>query len=213
VREAGRKKPHAKRRTESDLLIPLGLRVKFRRMLEPLAGALIASRVSPSTITILGFVPAVIAGVAFGRGMVRTGGILLGVAGLFDLADGLVARLGNKETKFGALLDSTIDRYSEIAVFAGLAILFRGEATLYGVVLALCGSLMVSYLKARAEGLGFACNAGMLQRPERLVILILGALIGTTVLMWAIWLIAILANVTAVERLLKVRSLMARSGK
>ena len=207
------KKAGAGRQTEKDLLIPLGLRVKFRKMLEPLAKGLSASRVSPSTLTVLGLIPAVIAGIGFGKGMVRTGAIFVGISGLFDLADGLVARLGNKETKFGALLDSTIDRYSEIAIFIGLAILYRGEATLYGVILALCGSLMVSYLKARAEGLGFSCEAGMLQRPERLVIIIVSALIGTTVLKWAIWLVAVLANVTAVERLLKVRSLMGKSGR
>jgi CDP-diacylglycerol--glycerol-3-phosphate 3-phosphatidyltransferase len=192
------------------LLIPLGFRVWFRKLLEPLARALDASHVSPNVLTVLGFVPAIGAGVAFGKGMVRFGGILLGVSGLFDLSDGLLARLGNKETKFGALLDSTIDRYSEIAVFVGLAIFYRGEAALYGVLLALVGSLMVSYLKARAEGLGFSCKSGMLQRPERLVILILGALIGANVLKWAIWLVAVLANITAVERLIRTRSLMGK---
>jgi CDP-diacylglycerol--glycerol-3-phosphate 3-phosphatidyltransferase len=195
------------------LLIPLSLRVRFRRLLEPVAAALIATRVSPSTITVLGIIPAVVAGVAFGKGMVRSGGILLGVSGLFDLADGLVARLGHKETKFGALLDSTVDRYTEIVIFIGLAVLFRGEAALYGVLSALCGSLMVSYVKARTEGLGEKCDAGMLQRPERLVILIIGALISPTVLKWAIWLVAVLANVTALERLLKVRSAMNRPGQ
>ncbi|HVP57078.1 MAG TPA: CDP-alcohol phosphatidyltransferase family protein [bacterium] len=192
------------------MLIPLGLRVWFRKLLEPLAKALSAAHVSPNTLTVLGFVPAVGSGVAFAKGMVRLGGVLLGVSGLFDLSDGLLARLGNKETSFGALLDSTIDRYSEIAVFIGLAIFYRGENALYGVLLALAGSLMVSYLKARAEGLGYACKTGMLQRPERLVILILGALIGAKVLGWAIWLVALLANITAVERLLRTRSIMGK---
>jgi CDP-diacylglycerol--glycerol-3-phosphate 3-phosphatidyltransferase len=192
------------------LLIPLGLRVWFRKLLEPLARALDASHISPNALTVLGFVPAIGAGVAFAKGMVRLGGILLGVSGLFDLSDGLLARIGNKETKFGALLDSTIDRYSEIAVFIGLAIFYRGEVALYGVLIALAGSLMVSYLKARAEGLGFSCTGGMLQRPERLVILILGALIGANVLKWAIWLVAVLANITAVERLIRTRSLMGK---
>jgi CDP-diacylglycerol--glycerol-3-phosphate 3-phosphatidyltransferase len=195
---------------EMDLLIPPGLRVWFRTLLEPLARALDASHVSPNALTVLGFLPAIGAGVAFAEGMVRLGGILLGVSGLFDLTDGLLARIGNKETKFGALLDSTIDRYSEIAVFIGLAIFYRGEAALYGVLIALAGSLMVSYLKARAEGLGFSCKSGMLQRPERLVILILGALIGANVLRWAIWLVAVLANITAVERLIRTRSLMGK---
>ena len=198
---------------EKDLLIPLRLRVWFRKLLEPLARALGASGVSPSTLTVLGLIPAVAAGVAFARGEVRLGGALMIVSGLFDLSDGLLARLGNKETKFGALLDSTIDRYAELAAFAGLAVLFRGEVALYGVLAALAGSMMVSYVKARAEGLGFPCQGGMLQRPERFVILILGALIGVTVLKWAIWLIAVLANITALERLVRTGSLMRKQGQ
>jgi CDP-diacylglycerol--glycerol-3-phosphate 3-phosphatidyltransferase len=192
------------------LLIPLGLRVWFRKLLEPLARALDAGHVSPNALTVLGLFPAVGAGVAFAAGRVRLGGILVGVSGLLDLSDGLLARLGNKETKFGALLDSTIDRYSEIAIYVGLAVFYRGEPTLYGVLAALAGSLMVSYIKARTEGLGFACGSGMLQRPERLVILILGALIGANVLKWAIWLVAVLANITALERLIRTRALMGK---
>jgi CDP-diacylglycerol--glycerol-3-phosphate 3-phosphatidyltransferase len=191
------------------LLIPLTIRTKFRRLLEPPAKVLIATGVSPSTITLLGVIPAVLSAVAFGKGAVRTGGVLMGVAGLFDLADGLVARLGKKETTFGAFLDSTVDRYTEIAIFIGLAVLYRQDVTLYGVLAALGGSLMVSYTKARAEGLGVPCSGGMLQRPERMVIVILGALIGATVLKWAIWLLAVLANATALERLLRTRAAIA----
>jgi len=191
------------------LLIPLSIRTKFRRLLEPPARALIATGVSPSAITLLGIIPAVLSAVAFGKGLIRTGGVLMGVAGLFDLADGLVARLGRKESTFGAFLDSTVDRYAEIAIFVGLAVLYRQDVALYGVLAALGGSLMVSYTKARAEGLGVACPGGMMQRPERMVILILGALIGAAALPWAIWLLAVLANATAIERLLRTRSAMA----
>jgi CDP-diacylglycerol--glycerol-3-phosphate 3-phosphatidyltransferase len=194
-----------------ELLIPLTIRNKFRRLLEPPARVLIATKVSPSTITLIGIIPAVASGIAFGKGSVRLGGVLMGVSGLFDLADGLVARLGSKESKFGAFLDSTVDRYSEIAIFIGLAVLFRQDATLYGVLLAIAGSMMVSYTKARAEGLGVACPGGMLQRPERMVIVIVGALIGARALVWAVWLVAVLANATAVERLLRTRSAMRGS--
>ena len=127
--------------------------------------------------------------------------------------DGLVARVGNKQTDFGALLDSTLDRFAEIAIFIGLAVYFQGTATLYGAVLALTGSLMVSYVRARAEGLGAACQGGLLQRPERFIILLLGALLGASFLKWAIWIIAVLANVTAIERLLRVRAHMSVSGR
>lgn len=196
------------------MLIPLAIRTGFRRLLEPAALFLSRSRVSPSAITILGVIPAIAGGVAFARGSVRLGAILMGISGLFDLADGLVARLGKKESRFGAFLDSTLDRYSEIAIFIGLAVLFRGGPGFYGVLLALAGSMMVSYTKARAEGLGAACQGGMLQRPERMVIVILGGLIGVRVLEWAVWVVAVLANLTAVERLVRVGRAMrsSRSG-
>jgi CDP-diacylglycerol--glycerol-3-phosphate 3-phosphatidyltransferase len=135
--------------------------------------------------------------------------VLVGISGLLDMMDGLVAKIGKQQTRFGALLDSTVDRYGELAIFIGLAVLFEGTVSFIGVMLALCGSLMVSYVKARAEGLGFTCEAGILQRPERLVIILLGALLGIGFLKWAIWLVAVLANVTALERLLKVRKLAA----
>ena len=190
------------------MLIPLTIRLKFRRLLEPLARGFIAAGISPSTLTLIGLIPAVAAAVAFGKGAVRWGAVLTGVSGLFDLADGLVARMGKKETRFGALLDSSIDRYSEIAIFIGLAVLYRDGMGLIAVLLALAGSMMVSYTKARAEGLGAQCSSGMLQRPERMVLVVIGGLIGSTVLVWILWILAVLSNITAVERLLKVRATM-----
>lgn len=190
------------------MLIPLSLRLKFRSMLKPLAKALSSGKVHPNTITVIGLVPAIVAGFVFARGMVRLGGIFVGISGVLDLMDGLVAKVGNKQTKFGAILDSTLDRYGEIAVFVGLAALYRESTALYGVILALCGSLMVSYVKARAEGLGFSCESGLLQRPERLVIILVGALAGVDYLKWAIWTVAVLANITAVERLVRVKGPM-----
>ena len=191
------------------MLIPLSLRLKFRSMLEPLARALSSGKVHPNTITVMGLVPAILAGFAFAVGRVRLGGIFLGISGLLDLMDGLVAKISNRQTSFGAILDSTLDRYGEIAVFVGLAVLYRETTTLYAVMLALCGSLMVSYVKARAEGLGFSCESGLLQRPERLVIILVGALAGVGYLKWAIWIVAVLANATAVERLIRVKGPMS----
>jgi CDP-diacylglycerol--glycerol-3-phosphate 3-phosphatidyltransferase len=195
------------------VLIPLSIRVKFRSMLEPMARALSSGRVHPNTITIIGLIPAVFAGIAFSRGMVRTGGLFLGISGVLDLLDGLVARIGNKQSNFGAILDSTLDRYAEIAVFIGLAALYRDSIVLFAVMLALCGSLMVSYVKARAEGLGFSCDTGLLQRPERLVIIMIGAFAGMRFLEWAIWIVAVLANATAIQRLIKVKGPMGQGGR
>jgi CDP-diacylglycerol--glycerol-3-phosphate 3-phosphatidyltransferase len=195
------------------VLIPLSIKTKARNVLAPLAAGFAASRISPNLITALSLVPAIVAGFLLARGMVRLGGVFLGISGLFDTMDGLVAKLAGRQTRFGALLDSTIDRYVEIAIFIGLGVLFRDTVSLYGVMLALGGSLMVSYVKARAEGLGASCEVGMLQRPERFVILLLGALLGVTYLEWAIWIIAVLANLTALQRLLKMRGLMDTPGQ
>ena len=191
------------------MLIPSVIRSAFRAMISPIARGLAAGKVHPNAITIVGVIPAILSGYAFAGGDIRTGGILLGLSGLLDLMDGQVARLSNKMTKFGAILDSTLDRYAEIAVFVGLAVYFRDSSTLYVVVLALGGSLMVSYVRARAEGLDTPCMGGLLQRPERLVILVVGALVGPRYLEWAIWIIAVLANITAFERLLRVKGPMS----
>jgi CDP-diacylglycerol--glycerol-3-phosphate 3-phosphatidyltransferase len=188
------------------LLIPAGIRDGVRKIMAGIARGAVALRLTPNIITVLGLVPAVLGGVVFARGQIRLGGLFLLISGVMDMLDGAVARVSGGESKFGALLDSTVDRYAEIAVYLGLAILYRDSAlTLTGVILALCGSLMVSYVKARAEGLGLTCNVGMLQRPERLIMLMVGAFIGPGYLKWAIYLIAVLANITAFERLIKMK--------
>jgi CDP-diacylglycerol--glycerol-3-phosphate 3-phosphatidyltransferase len=187
------------------LLIPSGIRDGTRKIMEGVARGAIALGLTPNAVTVLGLVPAVAAGVTFARGQVRLGGVFLLISGVMDMLDGAVARVAENESKFGALLDSTIDRYAEIAVYLGLAILYRESAALMGVILALCGSLMVSYVKARAEGLDLTCNIGLLQRPERLIILMVGAFLGPGYLMWAIYIIAVLANFTAFERLVRMK--------
>jgi CDP-diacylglycerol--glycerol-3-phosphate 3-phosphatidyltransferase len=188
------------------LLIPAGLRDGVRKIMGGIARGAIALRLTPNAITLLGLIPAILGGWAFAGGRVRLGGLFLLLSGIMDLLDGAVARVSGGESKGGALLDSTIDRYAEIAVYLGLALYYRESVwALTGVILALCGSLMVSYVKARAEGLGLTCDVGMLQRPERLVILMVGAFIGPGVLKWVIYLIAVLANITAFERLIKMK--------
>ncbi|MGQ9604070.1 MAG: CDP-alcohol phosphatidyltransferase family protein [bacterium] len=187
------------------MIIPLKIRLGFRSLLSPLVSWLRSSNVSPNSITVLGIFPAIAAGILFAGGRVRLGAILVGISGLFDLIDGQLAKLSSCQTKFGALLDSTLDRYSEIAIFIGLSVLFRNEVTFYGVILALTGSLMVSYVKARVEGLGWECKFGLFQRPERIVLIIIGGLAGLRVLRLAVWILAFFGNLTAIERLLFVR--------
>jgi CDP-diacylglycerol--glycerol-3-phosphate 3-phosphatidyltransferase len=187
------------------LLIPAGIRDGARKIMAGVARGAVALGLTPNAVTVLGLVPAVAAGAAFASGQVRLGGLFLLISGMMDMLDGAVARVAENESKFGALLDSTIDRYAEITVYLGLAILYRDSAALIGVILALCGSLMVSYVKARAEGLGLTCNIGLLQRPERLIILMVGAFLGPGYLVWAIYIIAVLANFTAFERLMRMK--------
>lgn len=187
------------------MLIPAGIRDGARKIMAGVARGAVALGLTPNAVTVLGLVPAVAAGAAFASGQVRLGGLFLLISGMMDMLDGAVARVAENESKFGALLDSTIDRYAEITVYLGLAILYRDSAALIGVILALSGSLMVSYVKARAEGLGLTCNIGLLQRPERLIILMVGAFLGPGYLVWAIYIISVLANFTAFERLMRMK--------
>ena len=137
------------------------------------------------------------------------GGILL-FAGLFDMMDGRLARMGNMSSTFGALWDSTLDRYSELFSLFGITFYFLLNADLLsGIVtfVALIGSIMVSYVRARAEGLQVECKVGLMQRPERVVLTALGAILaGTTgeilCLIIPMWIIAILGNVTAFWRII-----------
>lgn len=154
---------------------------------------------------------------ADGYGLVLWGGIVILLAGIFDMMDGRLARLGGLSSRFGALLDSTLDRYSELLTLSGIALLLlrAGDEWLWaGVVTfaAITGSMMVSYVRARAEGLGIACKVGLMQRPERVVVTALAA-IATGITADLLWLaagmtvIAVLANVTALWRIIHCRNI------
>jgi CDP-diacylglycerol--glycerol-3-phosphate 3-phosphatidyltransferase len=145
----------------------------------PVAGLLARTGVSPNLLTLLGLSVAGASAYAIGVGQLWLGGVLVLTAGVFDLFDGALARATGRASRFGALLDSTADRISEAAVLLGLLVFFALDESVEGVVLvylALVGSLMVSYLRARAEGLGIECRVGLMTRPER-VATIGGALI------------------------------------
>jgi len=174
-------------------------------ILEPSTQFLIEKRFAPDLLTMIGFFMNVGAAVLFGMSYYRWAGIAVLLAGLFDLLDGQVARKGKQATKFGALLDSTVDRYSEICIWFGVAVSFIRADDLWtssAVFFALAGSLMVSYVRARIEGLGEACKVGFMQRPERVIAIGVGALVGEIGLVVAVWAIAILANITAMERVI-----------
>jgi phosphatidylinositol phosphate synthase len=182
--------------------------------LEPIVDRWVEKGYHPDTFTILGFVFNLVAGVLYGFGMFFEGGLLMIYGSALDVVDGQIARRTKMTGASGSLLDSTVDRYSEIAVLVGIGVHYAsiGWVVTSGVVaLALAGSLMVSYVRARAEGLGYECNVGVMQRAERLVFLsatsVFGALLGSpdAHVASAMWVMAFLTNLTAFERVVHVR--------
>jgi CDP-diacylglycerol--glycerol-3-phosphate 3-phosphatidyltransferase len=198
-------------------VVPQAVKDGFVRLVSPVSRALIRAGVHPNAITTVGTLVIVAAGVAFGTGAVRWGGGLLLLSGLFDILDGQVARQGGKATTFGAFYDSTLDRVGESAVFAGLAAYFlRGgvppERQLSAVLVALgalAASLLVSYTRARAEGLGLECKVGIAARAERILLLSLPALLfgagrGGALLYWIVVILALVTGITVVQRVIHV---------
>jgi len=173
-----------------------------RTWTEPIGRALFRMRLRPNHLTLLGFGVSLLAAAAFVTGHTRLGGVLLLLAGLCDFFDGALARVSGRVTPFGAFLDSVIDRYSDIVVLLGIVVLFAGMPHARGALVAmagLVGSVMVSYTKARAESIGVSCNVGVMERPERMICLIAGALLD--LLEPALWVLAVLANLTALQRI------------
>jgi CDP-diacylglycerol--glycerol-3-phosphate 3-phosphatidyltransferase len=179
-------------------------------ILRPLTTALIRSGIHPNALTALGLGISLVAAWMYGIGALGWAATVLLLAGLFDMLDGAVAREGQRMSRFGAFLDSNVDRYAEIVVFVGILWWFRGdEVTQVVTLLAITGSLMVSYTKARAEGLGQDVSGGLLQRPERIVLLALGSWFGVGGLKVVLWILALLTNLTSVQRIVYVAGAMA----
>ncbi len=193
---------------------------RYYALLEKGLHPLVKSGVSPNAISFLALVVSLSAGVCYGYGRIFPGGLLLLLAGFMDTVDGSVARLTGRSDRFGALLDSTLDRYAEFFVFFGLLFHFRHGWMSVVVIFALMGSVMVSYIKARAQSLGTVRTVGLMQRPERLALLIAGSLINGPVETFipcypdaafsaSLILLALLSNWTAVHRLIEGRKDLA----
>jgi CDP-diacylglycerol--glycerol-3-phosphate 3-phosphatidyltransferase len=185
-------------------LIPEGFQRGFMRTLNPLVRLLTKWGVSPNSLTLAGVLITFLATIAFFLKFPRLAGFLVLLGGLCDAIDGSLARNSGKATRFGALLDSSVDRYSEFAMLFGIGgyfLMTQDYLNSAGTFLALCGSFMVSYTRARAESLGLSAKVGVMQRPERIVFLGAGALIHPAALAIAIWMVAVFANVTALQRL------------
>jgi CDP-diacylglycerol--glycerol-3-phosphate 3-phosphatidyltransferase len=175
-----------------------------RRTARRLVTAIHLRGITPDTLTLTGLAVTVVAAVLIGLGLLIPGGLVLLFAGLFDILDGAVARVTNRVRPFGAFLDSTTDRYAEIVTYTALLYYFvtrsGGQLPAMLVIVALGGSLLVSYVRARAQSLGFTCDGGLLARPERVVITVIG-LVVPHLLIPALWVLAVLTNLTALQRI------------
>ncbi len=176
------------------------------RIAPPLARLLARTPLTPNTITWIGFIITAAAAALIVTEHNLAAGIVVLVAGFFDMLDGTLARLTGRVTRFGAVLDSTLDRLSEAVVLLALLFIFaREQQTAWSVLtgVALLGSLMVSYIRARIEGLGVQCKAGLFTRPERVILLALGLLLSRFdyALVTAVGLLALFSFITVIERL------------
>ena len=217
-------------------------------VLNPIINFLIKIGVTPNMITVVGFVLNVLATVIFIIGAensertdhryVAWAGLVVLIAGLMDMVDGRLARLGNMSSPYGALFDSVLDRYSEMVMFLGISYYFISQDYFFSSLfafIAMIGSVMVSYTRARAEGLGVNCSVGLMQRPERILIIGISALacglisyiVGYNIKLDVSWfplpifetilifslpmaILAIMANVTAIRRLQFAKSELAK---
>jgi CDP-diacylglycerol---glycerol-3-phosphate 3-phosphatidyltransferase len=183
-----------------------GLKPLYNAVLRPAAGLFIRLGIRPNHITIAGTVIFCIAGYCAGIGRWHWALILVILGAFMDGWDGIVAREGGFSSTFGAILDSTCDRITEIAIFLGILVyyLYHPLGSGWGTWLsfiAMSGSLMVSYVKARCEAEGLRCKGGILQRPERIIIICIGLLAGPEVMVWMLLVMSVFGWYTVVERL------------
>ncbi|GIK43462.1 MAG: CDP-diacylglycerol--inositol 3-phosphatidyltransferase [Chloroflexota bacterium] len=174
----------------------------FRILYEPPARLFSSLGVSPNVITMVGFFLMVGIAVVLAQGYLFWGGILIIIVGLFDAMDGTLARMVGRTSRFGAFLDSTLDRYSEAVIFLGLFIYLSGQNQRLELILiyaTIVGSLMVSYARARAEGIGIPLKDGLFTRFERVFLLVVGLLFNQLVIV--LWILAVFSNFTALQRM------------
>jgi len=182
------------------------LRRVFKGVLDKIAGFLNKLGIKPNLVTTAGFLGNLVASVLIAFGNLTGGGLVAMLVGPLDALDGTMARLRNESGRYGAFVDSVTDRYSEIALYAGLLVYFNNTGTWQDALLvffAAVGSIMVSYVRARAESLGFSAKIGLLTRAERYIVLIPGIIFGYPRV--SLWILAVLTNITAIQRFIYVR--------
>lgn len=181
-----------------------------RRQAEALMKAIGRVPVTPNQVTVIGVTLTFVAAGLVAFGHLRLAGVVLIIAGTMDILDGALARSTQASYPYGAFLDSTLDRYSEGAIYLGLAAYFVTVSgplqrwLVLATLAALAGSFLVSYVRARAQSLGFTCETGLFARPERVVVTVVGLIFGGVVLYSVVFLLAIITNITALQRIREV---------
>lgn len=182
------------------------MRARFKGVLDPVAALLNRLGLMPNTVTLLGLAGNLVGAYFLARGFFLVGGLLVLVMGVIDALDGTMARLRGERSDFGAFVDSVTDRYSELLIFGGLLIYYSLHDNLWMAILtfaAAAGSVLVSYVRSRAESLGFEAKVGLLTRMERYLVLAPSLVLGFPWL--GVVVIAVLGNATALQRILAVR--------
>lgn len=195
-------------------MFPNWLKTGFVNMFMPVINFFVKLKVKPNWLTTAGFVFGLGSGLLFATDHFFWGGMVALLSAICDAIDGSLARRSNNVTKFGMFYDSVLDRYSELAMFIGLSYFYSHSGMWLQTILtdlALAGSLIVSYTRARAEGLGMDCKVGIMERPERIAVIITGTVFtGVFNRHWiftaALWALAIFTNITAVQRILHIRN-------
>lgn len=211
--------PHIASAVGGSPLLGSRIRAWYLSYLEPIEERCVQWGLRPSDLSFAQLLISVVGAVVFAKGMLFTGGWLLLVTGSLDIVDGRLARRTDRASRRGAFLDSVIDRYADAFGFMGLAVYYRTSAFLWVTLVALVGSLLVSYTRARAEGLGQSCKVGLLQRPERYVLLGFGCIFSVLlarlsapiapipddlVLRVTLLFLAVVINLTALQRAIHV---------
>jgi len=174
-------------------------------VLEPIARLIARTGISPNVVTVTGLILNIGVAWVLAQGHMRLGGLLAALVGLLDALDGALARLTGQKSRFGAFLDSFVDRLCEAVLYLGLLIFYTRHGARQEIMLiyaAIVGSLLISYARARAEGLGLECKVGLLTRMERIAILSLALILNRMSI--ALWVLAILTNFTALQRVYHV---------
>jgi CDP-diacylglycerol---glycerol-3-phosphate 3-phosphatidyltransferase len=209
-------------------------RERYFKIVGPVADLFARSGIHPNILSIAGLLLSIAAGLIYCHGSFFWAAWVVVLAGVCDTLDGTIARQTNKKSDFGAFFDSTLDRYSDMFIFIGLAYYFAGGRpflmplqtgssselspwTVTAIIFAIVGSFMVSYTRARAEALGIECKAGIMQRPERITLLVIGSLLGAVpgvgvfLLKLVLLALAVSTNLTAAYRIMFVKNRMFRN--